>query len=102
MAALQAGKNWRSISEENINVQADSSRYDLSQIDIKNTNVKPPVGSYSPITVANDGTASFVKYIQYYTEGQQRSFEEAKGLVINDYQNQLEQNWLAALKKNTR
>lgn len=99
MAALKAGKNWRSITDENINVQADSSRYDLSQIDIKNTDARPPIGTYSPITVANDGTASFVKYIQYFTEGQQRSFEEAKGLVINDYQNQLEQNWLAALKK---
>ena len=29
----------------------------------------------------------------------QRSFEEAKGLVINDYQNILEEKWIADLKK---
>jgi len=29
----------------------------------------------------------------------QRSFDEAKGLVINDYQAQLEDEWTEALKK---
>ena len=42
-----------------------------------------------------DGTATFIKYFRYYEPNQQRSFEEARGLVINDYQNVLEQNWLS-------
>ena len=29
----------------------------------------------------------------------QRSFEEARGLVINDYQNFLEEKWIVQLKK---
>jgi peptidyl-prolyl cis-trans isomerase SurA len=47
----------------------------------------------------SDGTATIIKYLRIYPAGQQRSFEEAKGLVINDYQNVLEEKWLVSLRK---
>jgi peptidyl-prolyl cis-trans isomerase SurA len=59
-----------------------------------------PDGSISTIIVnPADGNSSFVKIIHHYNAGMQRSFTEAKGLVINDYQNKLEDNWIESLKK---
>ena len=39
------------------------------------------------------------KFLKCYPDNQQRSFEDARGLVINDYQNYLEEKWIAQLKK---
>jgi peptidyl-prolyl cis-trans isomerase SurA len=52
-------------------------------------------------TVVNpiDGNTSFVKLIHLYSANLQRSFDEAKGLVINDYQITLEEKWINDLKK---
>jgi peptidyl-prolyl cis-trans isomerase SurA len=46
-----------------------------------------------------DGTAAFVKYLIVYPGNEQRSFDEAKGLVINDYQSVLEEKWISELRK---
>jgi peptidyl-prolyl cis-trans isomerase SurA len=46
-----------------------------------------------------DGTAVFVKVVKTYPAGQHRSFEEARGLVINNYQAFLEEEWIKELKK---
>ena len=53
----------------------------------------------NPIVNAADGTASFVKIIHLYPGNQQRSFEEARGLVINDYQGFIEEKWISQLKQ---
>ena len=45
------------------------------------------------------GWSSFIKILKLHNAGDQRTFEEAKGLVINDYQNILEEKWIAELKK---
>ncbi len=37
--------------------------------------------------------------LKYIPNNQQRSFEDARGLVVNDYQNYLEQKWIEQLKK---
>ncbi|MEO6405925.1 MAG: peptidylprolyl isomerase [Ferruginibacter sp.] len=78
-------------------LQLDSGRFELTQI-TGAENVKQP-GAFSPITTNQDGTAFFVKFINFYPANQQRSFEEARGLVINDYQNELEKKWLVTLKQ---
>ncbi len=95
---MKNGKSLKAIMEKHVNeVQADSGRFELSQI-AGAENMKQP-GTYTGVTSNEDGTAYFVKFIQFYPANQPRSFEEARGLVINDYQNELEQKWLAALKK---
>ena len=53
----------------------------------------------SPLVNTNDNTASFAYIIQSYSQPMQRTFMEAKGLVINDYQTILENQWTEALKK---
>lgn len=98
--ALKAGKDYKKIVEEKNNeVQIDSARYELSQINGTNNSFKAGTDAYSPIVKNADGTATFIKYLKLYPADQQRSFEEARGLVINDYQNVLEQKWLADLRK---
>ena len=53
----------------------------------------------TPMVNANDNTASFAYIIKAYSQPMQRSFNEAKGLVINDYQAILEKQWNEKLKK---
>jgi peptidyl-prolyl cis-trans isomerase SurA len=52
-----------------------------------------------PVINKNDNTASFAYILKVYPEPMQRSFNEAKGLLISDYQTQLEDKWVAELKK---
>ena len=53
----------------------------------------------SPITNAIDGSANFIKFIALHAADLQRNFDEARGLVINDYQTVLEEKWITELKK---
>ncbi len=99
-AALNQGKDWKKIAEESNNiVQTDSGRYELSQISLAE-NIKPAPGMITPITVnSTDGTAGFIKIVKLHSANEQRTFDEARGLVINDYQNILEEKWIEELKK---
>jgi peptidyl-prolyl cis-trans isomerase SurA len=52
-----------------------------------------------PVINKNDGTAVFAKILTLYPGRQQRSFTDARGLVISDYQNYLEEKWVNQLKE---
>ena len=98
-AAVLNGKDWKKIVEEtNNNVLADSGRFELTQLPVT-IDSKTPDGYVSQIVISPvDGNTSFIKVINQYAANLQRSFDEAKGLVINDYQNILEEKWIAELK----
>jgi len=91
-------KNWREVvSRMSEKVAADSSRFELSQIP-NATNAKE--GTITPpLTNKSDNTVSFAYIIKYHPRAEPRNFTEARGLVITDYQNELEKSWLAELKK---
>jgi peptidyl-prolyl cis-trans isomerase SurA len=97
---LEKGKSWNEIINENASqVQADSGRYELSQIPV-NESTNFTVGLIThPVINKNDETTMFTKIIKLYAVHQQRNFEDARGLVINDYQNYLEQKWIEQLRK---
>lgn len=100
MTALKKGKSWRAlVNDAGTSLQADSGRYELSQISGTNQVTAPSKDSYSAIVTNVDGMATFVKYVTIYPPNQQRSFNEARGLVINDYQQVLEKQWIAELRK---
>lgn len=100
MTALKKGKAWRVIADENAGtLQADSGRYEINQIIGANHAGTPVKHTFTAIVTNVDGSATFVKYVNIYPADQQRTFEEARGLVINDYQQVLENKWLASLKK---
>jgi peptidyl-prolyl cis-trans isomerase SurA len=94
--SLTAGVNWRELIEVNQGeLQGDSGRFEMAQIggDPKSTS-----GTFSKINLNADGTASFMYYEKIYPDGEQRSFEDSRGMVINDYQDIIEKQWLEQLK----
>lgn len=97
---IKAVKNWKQVMEQNpADIQIDSGRYELSQIPVQE-NIKLSEGMVTnPIGNTTDSTATFVKIVRLYPANQPRNFEEARGLVINDYQNFLEEKWIEQLKK---
>lgn len=92
--------DWRSFSEAFAEKAiADSSRFELVQLPgITKTNAKESLLTDVVIN-KTDNSASFTYVIRLYGKNMQRNFEEAKGLVISDYQEELEKNWLQELKK---
>ena len=100
VSALNSGKNWRQIAEESDGkIQSDSGRYELSQLQLPAGEVIKEGLVSAPLVNSGDNTTSFVKVLRLFPAKQQRSFEEAKGLVINDYQLYLEARWIEALRK---
>lgn len=94
-------KDWRKITEQySDKIVADSSRYEWDQIPNLDKKTSPKVGMITtPLLNTNDNTSSFAYIVQVYNQPMQRSYFDAKGLVINDYQLILEQNWDEALRK---
>lgn len=91
---------WRKATENySEKVVADSSRYEWSQIP-NLFKMVPKAGMITtPLVNTNDNTASFAYIIAAHNQPLQRTFNEAKGLVINDYQIVLEKQWTEKLKK---
>jgi peptidyl-prolyl cis-trans isomerase SurA len=97
---LQHGTNWREVAEQNANqIQADSGRFEISQLPVVDRTSFSAGLITAPVTNPGDGTTVFSQIIELFPAGQQRSFENAKGIVINDYQGVLEQGWIEQLKK---
>jgi len=79
---------------------ADSSRFELTQLPVSGKELVIKPGMLTSIeSNSNDGSASFCYIIRLYPDKEQRDFNAAKGLVINDYQQVLEEKWIASLKK---
>jgi peptidyl-prolyl cis-trans isomerase SurA len=91
---------WRMLSEALAEkVVADSSRYEWPQIPNLNKALPTPGMITTPLRSTTDNSASFAYIIKVYPQPASRSFAEARGLVINDYQSLLEEQWLKRLKE---
>lgn len=98
MQKLKDGKSWQALAEESNNtIQADSGRFELSQLPGAPSSVQ--AGTYSSIIKNPDGSVVFMKYLHTYEANMQRNFAEARGLVVNDYQTVLEKQWVDQLRK---
>lgn len=93
--------NWRTIVESmGAKVAADSGRFEIEQLSIIQKSAGISLGSFSPLEKnANDDSYSFIYYTSNQLPAAQRSFNDAKGLLINDYQQVLEKKWLDDLQK---
>lgn len=100
ISQLKKRKNWREVVAENQSlVQADSGRFELGQIPVvERTNFTNGLITL-PVVNKNDGTAVFSQIIKVYPGKEPRSYDDSRGLVINDYQNYLEEKWIEQLKK---
>lgn len=95
-----APSNWRKISESfTEKLVADSSRYEWNQVPNLGKSIPKPGTLTTPLLNNTDNTASFAYIFKVYTQPMPRSFPDARGLVINDYQVILEKEWEASLKK---
>ncbi len=95
----RAPRNWRStLTAFSEKVAADSARFELTQLP-KGASIMASGSVTVPVTNKADNTSSFAYIIRTYPAGGQRSFAEARGLVITDYQGELEAKWLAELKR---
>jgi len=92
--------DWRNIVSNNgNNVVADSSRYEQGQLPIKQK-IESSKGFVSvPEKNTGDDGYTFLYVTAVHSKPEQRSFDDARGMVINDYQQVLEEKWMAELKK---
>ena len=78
---------------------ADSSRFEWEQIpNLPNLDPQPGMLT-APFAGETDGTASFAYIINVNRQPLQRSFAEARGMLINDYQSVLEEEWNQSLRR---
>ncbi len=77
----------------------DSGRYEAGELlGVGAEHAK--AGFVTPIyTNASDESASFIIVVNVYKDPSTKTFEEARGTAINDYQQYLEDIWIASLKK---
>ncbi|MEO5999328.1 MAG: peptidylprolyl isomerase [Chitinophagaceae bacterium] len=90
---------WRDIvTSYQARAQADSGRFELAQLPLRQQTPAPNLLT-KPLRISDDSSTSFIHIIKLYPEKQPRNFEDAKGFVLNDYQDYLENKWIAHLKK---
>ncbi|HYK54961.1 MAG TPA: hypothetical protein VEV15_00655, partial [Flavisolibacter sp.] len=92
--------HWQQlVNDMSEKIAADSSRFELTQIPNPTKLVWKEGTVTAPLGNKADNTASFAYIVKYYPQSEPRSFADAKGLVITDYQNELEKTWLEELNK---
>jgi peptidyl-prolyl cis-trans isomerase SurA len=99
-AILARPGTWESLaSQTSGRMMADSGRFELTQFtDIPAGEMR--AGNCTAIRSAGpDGTRSFLYVVRLYPGPMQRSFDQAKGQVMADYQQMLEDQWISELKK---
>jgi peptidyl-prolyl cis-trans isomerase SurA len=100
-AALKSDPaGWKKLLENNDNsIQADSGRFELGQIPvIDRTNFTQGLITANVKNEA-DNSITFAYVIKLYNNREPRNFQDARGFVINDYQEYLESQWVTSLKK---
>lgn len=95
-------ENWRSFSQTpNGNIIADSMRFETALIPGYNSAMQENKLSVLTEQVA-EGPASFLFIISKIAGGAPKTFAEARGFVIGDYQLELDSQWQKSLRKKYR
>jgi peptidyl-prolyl cis-trans isomerase SurA len=93
--------DWRkTVDAAGAMVQADSGRYELAQLQASGkTGIT--AGQFTPFTrnSGTDNAVSFSYILRAYQDRAPRNYLDARGFVINDYQNFLEDQWMVELRK---
>ncbi|MBI5859140.1 MAG: peptidylprolyl isomerase [Sphingobacteriales bacterium] len=93
-------KDWKKVAEMYTEkIVVDSSKFEWNQIPGMEKIVPKPGMLLAPTVNKTDNTASFAYIVNSYSQPMQRTFTEARGMLINDYQDILEKKWDEELKK---
>jgi len=99
-AFIKSPGDWKTIVQNSDGtVQADSGRFEITQLPVSVSNNIKAGAISEPVKSSTDNTTTFAYAVRVYKDRMPRSFEDARGFVINDYQSFLEDKWIAALKK---
>lgn len=100
-AILASGYSaWRPLIDKSEGgLLGDSGRFELGQLPVVERTAFAPGLITATVKNETDNSATFCYIIKLYNNREQRSFNDARGFVINDYQNFLEEKWIAELKK---
>lgn len=91
---MKKGEDWKMIAAQSENsIQGDSARYELSQLPIKSDWVLKEGAITEIVKNKGDEGASFIKLIKLHPANLQRTYTEARAMVLYEYQQQLENNW---------
>jgi peptidyl-prolyl cis-trans isomerase SurA len=99
-ALNKSPRKWPELVNENSeNISADSARFELEQIPRGKNQVLRKGMITSPVTNTKDKTVSFAYIVNLHTQTEPRNFTDAKGLVISDFQEDIEKRWVEELKR---
>jgi len=91
---------WKTIAANySEQVTTDSARFEITQLPKGQKDQVAKGAITTPAANTADNTTSFAYIINIYNKEEPRNFQDAKGLVINDYQAELEKTWVEELKK---
>ncbi|HSB93480.1 MAG TPA: peptidylprolyl isomerase [Flavitalea sp.] len=90
---------WRALVDSIPGMQADSGRYELGQVPVADRTAFSEKLITSNQPIENSTAVNFGYIIKLYPGGDIKSFEDARGQVISDYQGFLEEKWISQLKK---
>lgn len=92
--------NWRdSVAAKGATASADSGRFEYNQLPT-HISIQKQAGFISEaVKSPNDDSYSFVYIAKIHPTLEPRTFDDARGLVMAEYQKIIEQEWLSNLKK---
>ena len=89
--------SWRKTLEGfGPDIQVDSGRFEWKQIP---GNRQVGTGGFTELLINADKSVQFAYIVRTYSSPSPRNFSEARGIVMNDYQKELENKWIGELKK---
>jgi peptidyl-prolyl cis-trans isomerase SurA len=98
-ALLKKPSAWRTaMAAFDDKVAIDSNRFELDQVPNPGKIALKPGAVTEPLVNATDGSASFGLVLALHPASQPRTFAEARGQVITDYQKELEDRWVNTLR----
>ncbi len=96
----QTPSDWHNITTSyGADINTDSGRFEVTQLPIKQSFISKDGVFTDPEKNTNADGYSFIYILKAHPNNEQRDFEDAKGAVTNDYQQVLEKEWIASLKK---
>lgn len=98
---VQQPSNWSTIIARFRNtVIADTGRFEYDQLPFKlDPNKIAATTLTRPLEIQESEQFGFIYCMEKLAANLPRTFQDARGYILNDYQNQVEENWIRELKK---